>query len=133
MAVMTDGHGLPVWVRRAFWAMVAAEWAVTLVLASVILGAFVWVTASFAFACVPDRTVYAGGYSEAAWAHVAVDETQASVVARLGEPLERYRSSDGEWWSYSRQGTGTENYRERKLRFAVHGRVAEKHEACYLD
>jgi hypothetical protein len=134
MAVMTaDGSALPLWVRRAFWTVVAAEWAVTLVLGAVILAAFVWVATSFALACSPDTTVYAGGYSDAAWASVAVDDTHTAVVARLGEPLERWRRSNDEWWSYSRQGTGTENYRERKLRFAIHGRVAEKIEACYVD
>src|SRR5687768_6270997 len=134
MAPMTPAEvALPGWIREAFWGVVAAEWTVALTLAAVILAALVHVAASFAFACDPDTTVYARGYSEAAWAAVRVGDTQAAILTSLGEPVERWRRSNGEWWSYSSQWTGTENYRERKLRWAIHGEVAEKWEACYLD
>jgi outer membrane protein assembly factor BamE (lipoprotein component of BamABCDE complex) len=83
--------------------------------------------------CTPDRTVYARGYSESAWSAVRQGDTEATVRVLLGEPLERWSHPDDEWWSYSRQRTGTDDYRERKLRFSVHGRVLEKHETCYID
>jgi hypothetical protein len=85
------------------------------------------------FTCIPDRTIYASGYSEAGWDAVHQGDTQASVSARLGEPLDRWSHPDDEWWSYSKQRTGTDDYRERKIRFSLQGRVLEKHEACYID
>jgi hypothetical protein len=123
----------PRWLHAAFWTVVAAEWAVAVTLGTVILVAIGYSAAVLAFACTPDTTVYASGYSEPGWTAVRVGDTQGKVRGHLGEPLDRWRGSSGEWWSYSQQTTGTENYRERKLLFAIHGEVAEKHEACYID
>lgn len=131
MTASTDGTALPRWVRTTFWSVVALEWTVALSAAA----AFVWliIQAALIFTCTPDRTVYSSGYSDEAWNAVRPGDTQPNVKARLGEPLQRWSHLDDEWWSYSRQATGTDDYRERKVRFDRLGRVLEKHEACYID
>ncbi len=85
------------------------------------------------FTCSPDTTVYAPGYSEVGWRSVAAGDTLASVRARLGEPIYKWSHPDDEWWSYSVHGSQTDDYRERKVRFSLQGRVLEKHEECYID
>ena len=133
-----DGIGLPDWVRRIFWSVVALEWASVPALLAVLLMP-VWHTptrlASLEMFCVgQDMTVYAAGYSNMAWDAVLIGDSQHSVLSVLGEPLDRWSHADDEWWwSYSRQSGSSDNYLERKLRFSLQGRVLEKHQACYVD
>ncbi len=132
MKATDTGQALPRWARRVFWSVVAIEWTLTLSLAAVLVTAIV-VTA-LAFTCVPDSTVYSTSFSEQAWDTIRPGDARASVKARLGEPLHTWSHPDDEWWSYSKpapQGGG--DYRERKVRFSLQGRVLEKVEACYFD
>jgi hypothetical protein len=111
--------------------VVAVEWAAVVgLLAFYAVGAY-WVARYLS--CADGDTVYASGYSDAAWAGVERGASQLAVKARLGEPLGRWEGPDGEWWSYSRHGTTSDNYLERKLRFDGENRVTEKHQACYID
>jgi outer membrane protein assembly factor BamE (lipoprotein component of BamABCDE complex) len=127
----SDNTKLPRWVRTAFWSIVALEWTVVVSGVTVLLWAAVQV--ALVFSCVPDQTEYAAGYSEDAWSAIGRGDTQERVRALVGTPLERWSHPDDEWWSYSRQRTSTDNYRQRKLRFDHQGRVVEKHETCYID
>jgi hypothetical protein len=126
-----DTARLPGWVRKAFWTIVALEW--TLVICASAVCLWVIVQLALIFSCTPDRTVYASGYSEKSWNAVRVGDSQADVRAQLGEPLDLWSTTGGEWWSYSRQRTGTDDYRERKIRFSSQGHVREKEESCWID
>ncbi len=68
-------------------------------------------------------TVWASGFSEAAFARVRVEDTREQVRARLGEPLKTWPFPGGEVWSY----TGTlrqDDYWVRQVHFdARTGRV----------
>ena len=123
--------GLPRWVRTGFWTVVALEWVVTLALAAALLFAVIHVV--MLFTCVPDRTVYASGYSQSGWDAVNVGDRQETVVAVLGEPLRRSVRGAEEWWTYSAERPGADNYRERELRFGSGRLIVAKHEACYID
>jgi hypothetical protein len=127
----------PSWVPLLFWSAVTVEWLMVAVLTSVFLMPL-WHTPTRkefleALCLGVDTTRYAAGYSESAWDNLSKGQPQAAVLASLGPPLERWSHSDDEWWSYSTQRTGTENYRERKVRFDLQGRIIETHEACYID
>ena len=83
-----------------------------------------------------EDTVYAPGYSDAAFRRITVGMTIAEVHRRLGPPLRTWAlspSSDpgeiGERWSYS---PGDTNYRCRVLLFRS-GRVFRKHAEFYVD
>ena len=122
---------LPLWVRAAFWSVVAIEWVTTLALATFIVVALVQV--GMLFSCLPDSTLYAPGYSESGWVAVRPGDTQATVTARLGAPLHRWSHGDAEWWSYSQQRSGADNYEKRQVQFGIHGVVKEKQESCCID
>jgi hypothetical protein len=132
MKATDAGEALPRWARRVFWSVVAIEWTLALALSAVFVGAIV--ATVLAFTCVPDSTVYSAGFSGQAWDAIRPGDEKASVKARLGEPLQTWSSADDELWSYSKPAPeGGGDYRERKLRFSLRGRVLEKVEACYID
>lgn len=122
---------LPAWVRRIFWCVVALEWTVVACLLGICGMGVYW--AGRYLTCADAETVYASGYSDAAWAGIKPGDTQATVRERLGEPLQRWEQAEEELWSYSRHGVTSDDYRERKVRFDMAGRTVEKHEECYLD
>jgi hypothetical protein len=130
---MAERSALPTWARAVFWTVVSAEWALTLFLALVVSLAMVHASVLVSIGCIPDTTVYASGFSEERWAHVEEGQSQSTVRAHLGTPLRVWSGAEGELWAYSQQRSGTDNYRQRLVRFGSDGRVLEKEETCYVD
>ena len=130
-AYAQPGAVLPRWVRGAFWAVVILEWSVVVAMAAVILVAVIHV--GLLVACVPEATVYAANYSEAGWNSIHEGDTQDSVVAKLGEPLDRSKVAATEWWSYSQAAPRADLWWQRHLQFDGSGRLIHKQDACYID
>jgi hypothetical protein len=126
-----NGGQLPRCLRRAFWCVVALEWAAAFAL-SAVCGVGVYWGLQYVN-CADADTLYSQGYSDSAWLSVKPGDMEATVRHRLGEPLQRWAEPGGQLWSYSSHGTTSDDYLERKLRFDLLGRVVEKHEECYLD
>lgn len=130
-----------------FWIYVCAAWASVVVLGSLVAGlalpADSWAAKKaitpFAFvvaAVVPcgGDTVYASGYSEAAFGAVGPGMTTIEVQKRLGAPLGVSKHLDGgESWIYSRHGTRSDDFENRVVLFGPNRLVKETHACCYWD
>ena len=122
---------LPQWVRVTFWTVVTVEWAVAL--AGIAFVGWALFEVGMMFSCARADTVYSKGYSDQSWALTREGDTKAVVLGRLGEPLDRWPSENDEVWAFSRHGSRSDDYLERKVHFTTEGRVFDKHEECYID
>jgi hypothetical protein len=132
--------------KTIFWIYVCAAWASVAVLASFAAGlalpADSWAAkmaiTPLAFIvgavfCDAD-TVYASGYSEAAFETVRPGMTTTEVEKRLGPPLGVSKNRDGgESWFYSRHGARSDDFENRVVLFGPNRLVEDTHACCYGD
>jgi hypothetical protein len=82
--------------------------------------------------------VTAPGFSEETFLAIPLGATEAEVVSRLGEPLERWNrwSPSGTWdasyWSYRKRG-GSGSAFHAVLIFSPQGRLTDRNLEFYLD
>lgn len=79
----------------------------------------------------PDTSVYAVGYSDAAYRKVRIGDAQELVRSLLGEPIERDLIVGIERWRYSRSKSDS-HYRMRQISFK-NGRVVSKEHYYLVD
>jgi hypothetical protein len=82
-------------------------------------------------AVTPDDTAFSAGYSALGFCRVGEGMTPEQVERLVGAPFERYSTTNGTGWRWTRSPHDS-NYRVRVVLF-VNGRVSEKLSEYYLD
>lgn len=80
-----------------------------------------------------EGTVWAPGFSEAAFSKVKVGMAANEVASLLGEPLRKDCGDKNCFWSYTGQDTGTADFDQRWVIVGNSGRVEEIRKSFFID